>query len=74
MNGTTKESNWYDYKWTRMYDSAPEMSVHFLPNNQAEPGGVGEVGVPAATAAAANAWARATGKKPRKFPINEYGA
>ncbi len=74
VNGAIKESNWYDYKWTRMYNSAPEMSVHFLPNNQAEPGGIAELGVPAATAAAANAWARATGKKPRKFPINEYGA
>jgi isoquinoline 1-oxidoreductase beta subunit len=74
VNGAIKESNWYDYKWTRMYNSAPEMSVHFLPDNQAEPGGIAELGVPAATAAAANAWARATGKKPRKFPINEYGA
>ena len=50
------------------------MSVHILPNNRADPGGIGELGVPAATAAAANAWARATGKQPRNFPINEYGA
>jgi isoquinoline 1-oxidoreductase beta subunit len=57
-----------------MYDSAPEMSCHILPNTQAEPGGIGELGFPAAAAAAANAWARATGKKPRQFPINEYGA
>jgi CO/xanthine dehydrogenase Mo-binding subunit len=32
------------------------------------------VGIPAASAAAANAWARATGKQVRNFPINEYGA
>ena len=31
-------------------------------------------GVPAAAGAAANAWARATGKQPRNFPLNEYGA
>jgi isoquinoline 1-oxidoreductase beta subunit len=72
--GVIKESNWYDYKWTRMFDSPPEYNIHFLPNNQAEPGGIGELGVPAAAAAAANAWARATGKQVRKFPVTEYGA
>ena len=53
---------------------APEMSVHILPNSNVVPGGIGELGVPAAAAAAANAWARATGKQPRNFPLNEYGA
>ena len=73
-NGATRESNFHDYKWTRMFDSAPEMSVHILPNSNVIPGGIGEVGVPAASAAAANAWARATGKPVRNFPLNEYGA
>jgi isoquinoline 1-oxidoreductase beta subunit len=72
--GATRESNFHDYKWTRMFDSAAEMSVHILPNSNVVPGGVGELGVPAATAAAANAWARATGKQPRSFPLSEYGA
>ena len=73
-NGATRESNFHDYKWTRMFDSAPDMSVHILPNSNVAPGGVGELGVPAAAAAAANAWARATGKQARNFPLNEYGA
>jgi isoquinoline 1-oxidoreductase beta subunit len=73
-NGATRESNFHDYKWTRMFDSAPEMSCTVLPNSNATPGGVGELGVPAAAGAAANAWARATGKQPRNFPLNEYGA
>jgi isoquinoline 1-oxidoreductase beta subunit len=73
-NGATRESNFHDYKWTRMFDSAPDMSVHILPNSNVTPGGVGELGVPAAAGAAANAWARATGKQPRNFPLNEYGA
>ncbi len=73
-NGATRESNFHDYKWSRMFDSAPEMSVHILPSSSALPGGVGELGVPAAAGAAANAWARATGKQPRNFPLNEYGA
>jgi len=72
-NGATRESNFHDYKWSRMFDSAPDMSVHILPNTNVIPGGVGELGVPAASAAAANAWARATGKTPRNFPLNEYG-
>jgi len=73
-NGATRENNFHDYKWSRMFDSAPEMSIHFLPQTNVLPGGVGELGVPAAAAAAANAWARATGKSPRNFPLNEYGA
>jgi len=73
-NGATRESNFHDYKWTRMFDSAPEASVHILPSSNVLPGGIGELGVPAAAAAAANAWARATGKQPRNFPLNEYGA
>ena len=73
-NGATRESNFHDFKWSRMFDAAPEMSVHFLPDSNVLPGGVGELGVPAASGAAANAWARATGKQPRNFPLNEYGA
>ena len=73
-NGATRESNFHDYKWTRMFDSTPDMSVHIMPQSNVLPGGIGELGVPAAAAAAANAWARATGKQPRNFPLNEYGA
>ena len=72
--GATRESNFHDYKWTRIFDSAPEMAVHILPNSNVLPGGIGELGVPAAAGAAANAWARATGRRPRNFPLNEYGA
>ena len=73
-SGATRESNFNDYKWGRMFDAAPEMSCHILPTSNVNPAGIGELGVPAATGAAANAWARATGKQPRNFPLNEYGA
>jgi len=73
-NGATRESNFHDYKWVRMDESATEMSVSIMPNSNVLPGGIGELGVPAASAAAANAWARATGKQPRNFPLSEYGA
>jgi len=72
--GATRESNFNDYKWSRMFDSPLESSVHIIPSTMTPPGGIGEVGTPSATAAAANAWARATGKQPRNFPLNEYGA
>ena len=73
-NGATRESNFHEYKWGRMFDAAPEMSCHILPTSNVNPAGIGELGIPAASAAAANAWARATGKAPRNFPLNEYGA
>ena len=37
-----------------------------------EPGGAGELGFPAAAGAIANAYARATGTSPRRFPIAGY--
>jgi isoquinoline 1-oxidoreductase beta subunit len=60
-------------QWTWMRHTPLEISVHILPPKRDLPGGAGELGFPAACAAAANAWARATGGKPRRFPINEYG-
>ncbi|MGH9011982.1 MAG: hypothetical protein ACRDYF_19360 [Acidimicrobiia bacterium] len=52
-----------------MYNSPYDITVHILPPTAATPGGIGELGVPAATAAAANAWARATGQAPRRFSV-----
>lgn len=59
--------------WTWMDDSPYEIDVHILPPTQDLPGGIGELGVPAASAAAANAWARATGRTSRRFPLEEHG-
>jgi isoquinoline 1-oxidoreductase subunit beta len=41
-----------------------------MPPNADEPGGAGELGVAAATAATANACARATGTVPTSFPVD----
>ncbi len=71
-NGMTRETGFADYHWGRMNHSPFEINVHILPPTQEVPGGAGELGIPAACAAAANSWARATGEKPRRFPINEY--
>jgi isoquinoline 1-oxidoreductase beta subunit len=72
--GRIREGGLQDFRWTRMHQSPLEVDVHILPPTRDEPGGAGELGVPAACAAAANAWARATGKHPRRFPLNEHGA
>ena len=41
-----------------------------MPANGEAIGGLGEVGLSASSGAIANAWARATGLKPRNFPLN----
>jgi isoquinoline 1-oxidoreductase beta subunit len=51
-----------------MRNTPTAVEVHVMPPT-GEPGGAGELGVPAASAAIANAWARATGSAPRRFPI-----
>ena len=67
-NGAVRESSFSDFKYARMRDSPLHFEVHFLPPT-GEPGGAGELAVPAAAAAVANAYARATGISPRSFPI-----
>lgn len=66
--GAVRESSYSDFRWGRMRHSPPEIEVHVMPPS-GEPGGAGELGFPAAAAAVANAYARATGTSPRRFPI-----
>jgi isoquinoline 1-oxidoreductase beta subunit len=66
--GAVRESSYTDFRYARMRHTPPEVEVHVLPPT-GEPGGAGELGVPAASAAVANAWARATGTAPTRFPI-----
>jgi isoquinoline 1-oxidoreductase subunit beta len=68
-NGAFREGSYSDFKYARQADAPLECEVHILPGSGA-PGGVGELCVPAAAGAVANAYARATGKKPRTFPID----
>jgi isoquinoline 1-oxidoreductase subunit beta len=66
--GAIRESSYSDFRWARMRHSPPQVEVHVMPPT-GEPGGAGELGYPAAAAAVANAYARATGLSPRRFPI-----
>lgn len=66
-NGRTKQSNFNDFRLLRMSDM-PEVDVHLVASN-AEPGGVGEPGVPPIAPAVTNALFRLTGTRIRKLPI-----
>jgi isoquinoline 1-oxidoreductase beta subunit len=66
--GLPLEGSYSQFHYARQKDSPRDVEIHILPAN-GEPGGAGELGVPAAVGAVANAYARATGIRPRSFPI-----
>lgn len=68
-NGAVREGTYTDYHFARMADSPLDIDVIVMPPT-GEPGGAGELGFPAAAAAVANAYARATGTTPFSFPIS----
>ncbi|MFG2194251.1 molybdopterin cofactor-binding domain-containing protein [Streptomyces sp. NPDC048639] len=67
--GLPLEGSYSQFHYARQKDSPPEVEIHVMPAD-GEPGGAGELGVPAAVGAIANAYARATGTGPRSFPVN----
>lgn len=69
-NGAVREGSYGDFMWARQRHTPPELQIHVLPATTDEPGGVGELGVPVCAGAIATAYARATGTKPRSFPVN----
>jgi isoquinoline 1-oxidoreductase beta subunit len=71
-NGAIRESSYGDFEIAQMKHTPPEIEVIFMPPNGERPGGAGELVVPAAAAAVANAFARATGIKPRRFPLRDF--
>jgi isoquinoline 1-oxidoreductase beta subunit len=72
-DGMVRESNFTDYLWARMKHSPLKTNVYLFPAREGgEPGGAGELGFPPAAAACVNAYARATGERPRRFPIGEF--
>ena len=71
-DGAIRESSYSDFEIARMDHTPPRMDVHIMPPSETLPGGAGELGITGSAAAIANAYARATGRVPRRFPINEY--
>ncbi|MGW4914105.1 molybdopterin cofactor-binding domain-containing protein [Streptomyces sp. NPDC004270] len=67
--GAVREGSFADFHYARQRHAPLAFEAHILPSG-GEPGGAGELGVPAAAGAVANAYARATGTKPRGFPLD----
>ncbi|WP_371664360.1 molybdopterin cofactor-binding domain-containing protein [Streptomyces sp. NBC_00280] len=67
--GLPLEGSYSQFHYARQKDSPKDVKIFIMPAS-GEPGGAGELGVPAAVGAIANAYARATGTKPRAFPVN----
>ncbi|WP_369036895.1 xanthine dehydrogenase family protein molybdopterin-binding subunit [Streptomyces adonidis] len=66
--GAVREGSFADFHYARQRHAPLHFEAHIMPS-KGEPGGAGELGVPAAAGAVANAYARATGTKPRRFPL-----
>ena len=69
-NGAFAEGSFSDFQYPHQATAPLEVDVHVLRATGTTPGGAGELCVPAAAAAVANAYARATNTQPRSFPIN----
>ena len=68
-DGGFLEGSYSQFHFPRQVDSPPRVEVFIFPPTTGIPGGGGELGVPAAVGAIVNAYAKATGTKPRSFPI-----
>lgn len=69
VDGLFLEGSYSQFHFPRQRDIPRDLQIYIFPMTTGEPGGAGELGVPAAVGAIANAYARATGTKPRRFPI-----
>lgn len=67
--GLPLEGSFSQYRYGRNKHYPKDVKVIILPNKGDAIGGLGEVGMAASSGAIANAWARATGQAPRKFPL-----
>ncbi|MQA60833.1 MAG: molybdopterin-dependent oxidoreductase [Actinophytocola sp.] len=67
--GAVVEKSFADFRWARQTDAPLQFDVHLMPPDGGI-GGAGELVVPAAAGAVANAYASATGKQAWRFPIN----
>ncbi|KVE30786.1 xanthine dehydrogenase family protein molybdopterin-binding subunit [Burkholderia sp. TSV86] len=66
-DGRVEQGNFTDYRILRI-DQTPRIDVHIVKSTEA-PGGIGEPGTAALSAAVANAIHAATGKRLRKLPV-----
>lgn len=69
-DGLPQETSYNQYTFARMRDFPKDVQVIIMPDVGEAPAGMGEVAMSAPAGAIANAYARATGRKPRDFPLN----
>ncbi|RSD12042.1 molybdopterin cofactor-binding domain-containing protein [Amycolatopsis eburnea] len=69
-DGHFLEASWDNYFYTRQWNVPTDFTVVVTPSHGDQPGGAGEASVACSFAAVACAYARATGKVPKRFPIN----
>lgn len=69
-DGLIQEGSYNQYRFVKMRDFPKQLQVIVMPDVGEPIAGMGEVGMSAPSGAIANAYARATGRKPRKFPLN----
>jgi isoquinoline 1-oxidoreductase beta subunit len=67
QGGRVEQSNFHDYRMLRI-NQTPPVEVHIVKSLEA-PGGIGEPGTAALTAAVTNAIFAATGKRIRRLPV-----
>jgi isoquinoline 1-oxidoreductase beta subunit len=69
-DGAFLEASWDNYFYTRQWNAPLDFECIVMPSTSEQPGGAGEAGVASTVAAVANAYGRATGTMPTRFPIN----
>jgi isoquinoline 1-oxidoreductase beta subunit len=67
--GLFLEGSYSQFHYPRQRDIPTDVEIFIFPATGVRPGGAGELGVPAAVGAVANAYARATGEAVTSFPI-----
>ncbi len=70
VDGLPLEGCYSQYHFARQKDFPSDLEIIIMPPTGEQLGGAGEVGMAAPTGAIANAYARATGTRPRTFPVN----
>lgn len=70
-DGAIEQHNFFDYQLTRMKDT-PKMEISIIDNDE-QPTGVGEPGVPPIAPAITNAIYAASGKRIRTLPLSDHG-
>jgi isoquinoline 1-oxidoreductase beta subunit len=73
-DGLPQEGSYKQYRFAKMADFPKNVQIIIMPNVGESASGMGEVGMTAPSGAIANAYARATGIKPRNFPLNAQPA